>query len=444
MRKLVSMRPLAVGIATCLVVPLLVGSCEQAKQAAEGASDICCTDFKVGADFSGVDFGVDASIAGKYKAFLQAAADLSATATVSLSDVTAACRDIAVGMGANAADPSVQGASGAAAATAWCGLAKAQIDAKFGASGSLGGQVAVAMTPPKCEASFEAKAKCEASCSGTAECDFNVNPPTCEGGTLSVECSGSCSGEANASIECTGSCTGNCKGSCSATGGVAVACNGSCDGTCAAGGGAGETGIQADGTCKGTCDGTCTADATAPAVQCSGVCEGTCDAACQATGTVKARCSGKCDSAISAPKCKGGTMGGGCTVDVDCSGSCSGSASAKANCTPPEIGIAVTAKAGVALTAEQEAEVAIALETLRVNLPKLLLVFKGRAQAFTSAIESVISIGGSLIGEGNAGKIGVKGMACGGIAALSIGDALTNFTAAFNASANVAGSFMLQ
>jgi hypothetical protein len=135
-------------------------------------------------------------------------------------------------------------------------------------------------------------------------------------------------------------------------------------------------------------------------------------------------------------------MGGGCNVDVDCSGSCSGSASAKANCTPPEIGIAVTAKAGVALTAEQEAEVAIALETLRVNLPKLLLVFKGRAEAFATAISGVASIGGSLVAD--PGKLGVKGAACGAIAVASIGDASANFQAALSASANVAASFTLQ
>jgi hypothetical protein len=441
MRKLVRMRHFASGIAL-FSAALLAGSCEQVKDAAgDGAGAMCCTDFKVGADLTAVDFGVDASIAGKYKAFLQAAADLSATATVSLSDVTAACRDIAVGMGANAADPSVQGKNGAAAATAWCALAKAQIDAKFSASGSLGAQLTVAMTPPKCEASFEAKAKCEASCEGSAECDFNANPPQCSGGTLSVECSGSCTAQAGATLECTGSCTGNCKGSCSATGGVAVACNGTCDGTCAAGTGAGENGIQADGTCKGTCDGTCTADATAPAVQCSGVCQGTCDAACKATGSVKARCSGQCDSAISAPKCEGGSMSGGCQASAECSGSCSGSASAKANCTPPEIGITFTAKAGAALTAEQEAEVAVALETLKVNLPKLLLVAKARAEAFATAISGVATIGGSLVADG--GKLGVKGLACGTIAVLSIGDATANFQAALSASASVAASFTL-
>jgi hypothetical protein len=425
---------------------MLLGSCQEAEKAASGDNPLaaaCCTEFKVGADLTAVDWGVDASISGQYKAFIQAVGDLSATAAVSVSDVTAACQAMALDLGADRNDASVQGKTGAAAATAWCALAKGKIDGYFGASGTLGGQITIAVTPPKCEASFEAKAKCEASCSGSAECDFNVNPPKCTGGTLSVECSGNCTAQAGATLECSGSCTGNCSGTCQGSATATVACQGKCDGNCTAGTAAADTGIQADGTCKGNCAGTCTMTGGAQ-VQCSGACQGTCDATCQATGTVKARCSGTCDAAISAPKCEGGTMEGGCTVSAECSGSCSGSASAKANCTPPEIKLTVAARAGLTLTAEQQIQLAAVLQSLKINVPKLLLVLKARGTAFATAISGVGTIGGTLVTQNDPGKLGVTGVACGAIAVAAIVDATANFKGAFDASTSVAASFTLQ
>jgi hypothetical protein len=440
MSKIVRSRSIAAIGTLCAAAAFSMGGCQQAKDAAGGASGLCCTEFKVGADLSGVDWGVDATLTGKYKAFMQAVGDVSAAAAVSVSDVTAACQTMALDLGADKADPTVQGKAGAAAATAWCALAKGQIDAKFGASGTLAGQLTVAMTPPKCEASFEAKASCEASCSGSAQCDFKANPPKCTGGNLSVECSGNCTATAGVSMECSGSCSGGCSGSCQATG-TPVACQGQCDGTCAAGTTATDNGIQADGSCKGTCSGTCTMGSGVK-VTCSGACQGTCDATCKATGTVKARCSGTCDADISAPKCEGGTMEGGCTASAECSGSCSGSAQAKANCTPPSIALGYTLKAG--LTAEQQVQAALALESIRVNLPKLLLVLKARGDAFTKAITGVVTVGGSIVTSGDPGKLGLKGVACGAIAVAATSDAVANFGAALSASTSVVGSFTLQ
>ena len=48
---------------------------------------LCCKDFKVGADLTGVDFGVDASIKGQFEVFAQAGADFSAAAAAALDDV---------------------------------------------------------------------------------------------------------------------------------------------------------------------------------------------------------------------------------------------------------------------------------------------------------------------------------------------------------------------
>src|SRR6185503_8584709 len=66
-----------------------------------GTGALCCTDFKVGADLSGADFGVDGSIKGQFATFAQASGDLSGAASAALDGVTGACRGMAQVGGAN-------------------------------------------------------------------------------------------------------------------------------------------------------------------------------------------------------------------------------------------------------------------------------------------------------------------------------------------------------
>ena len=66
--------PLA--IAAVIAIPVLTNGCSDNPAAA-----LCCTDFKVGADMSGVDFGVNASIKGQFEVFAQASGDFSAVAS---------------------------------------------------------------------------------------------------------------------------------------------------------------------------------------------------------------------------------------------------------------------------------------------------------------------------------------------------------------------------
>src|SRR5688572_30811803 len=146
-------KPLSALFTACLAAPMLLTACGE--DGLPGAGDLCCTEFSVGADLSGVDWGVDASIAGQFSAFAQASADLSAVAAGALADVTVACQNIALDLGADPADPSVQDVSGEAAVNAWCDLAVAQITGKFGASGTLGASIEIAYEPPACSASFE-------------------------------------------------------------------------------------------------------------------------------------------------------------------------------------------------------------------------------------------------------------------------------------------------
>lgn len=428
------LKPLSAVFMTCLAVPALLAGCGE--DPLNPAGDLCCTEFSVGADLSGVNWGVDASIAGQFSAFAQASADLSAVASLAVTDVAVACQNIALDLGADPDDPSVAGKKGRAAATAWCALAVAQINAKFGASGTLGGSLNIRYEPPKCSASFEAKMDCQASCDVNAMCDLQAMPPTCEGGELSMQCEGSCTAKAGASLQCKGSCSAECKGSCTASGGVAVDCKGKCEGTCNAGGSTNGTGIQADGSCDGTCEGTCTMDADAPAVECNGICEGECMGSCEAAGEIKAECNGECSGEISAPKCKGGELSGGCMASADCEASCNGSAQAKAECTPPSVSVEVTAKAG--LDADGQLELAAAIASIKANVPKLLVVAEARGAAFVGSLDAVVDAGASL--TANADKLGVKGVACGAAIVSVIGEAFSNMDASVKASVSVIGA----
>jgi len=432
------LKPVTAVAFAALVVSTLVAGCSDLKDAQDAA---CCKEFEAGADMSAVDFGVDASIKGTFSAFASAASDLSAVGTGSISDVTTACRNIALDLGADVSDgPSAVG--GTAALSAWCDLAKAQITANFGASGKLAGSVSAKFEPPKCTASLTAQANCQASCDVSAECDIKANPPKCTGGTLTVECGGSCTASGSADVACTGSCSGKCSGSCKASGGVKVDCKGKCEGTCTAGasGGATEsgTGIQADGSCNGQCEGTCTLDADAPKIECTGQCEGHCDAACKGSADVKVQCDGKCDVEATPLKCEGGTLEGGCSADASCKGSCNASASAKAECTPPSVSVVAAAKGS--LSAEGKVQYQTAIASLEANLPKILVVLQARGAAFTAGIKGAVDAGVTLTGSG---KLGAKGAVCGVLIASTIGTASDNFAASLSAAGNVTGAISL-
>lgn len=432
-------RSLAATSAALVAVPVLataIAACgEDGVPGVPSADEICCTEFSVGADLSDVKFSADAKLNGRFRAFAQSAGDFAAVGTVALDEVLVACRNIAKDLGAS--DEEVAG-SGAAGVNKACAMAVAKINGTFGAGGMLEGSLAIDFQPPKCSVSAEAKLNCEASCDASASCDFNAKPPTCEGGKLEVECSGSCEAEASASVKCEGKCMASCEGACTAQGGVE--CAGKCEGTCkgAAEGGTG-TGIKADGTCDGTCEGTC--EVTAPGVTCEGTCKGECTGSCQAEGSVKAKCDGKCTGDISAPKCEGGELKLDCSASAECSGSCNGSAQAKAECTPPSLAIKFQAAAGVTLNAEAEAQLAVAIESIKVNLPKLLVVLQARGQAF-------VDLGAELAGEADvtaelAGDAGVKGIAC-GLAVVGVAvEGAANFKSAFEASGKVAGALKI-
>src|SRR6478735_6330358 len=418
------LKPFTAVAFSALALSTVIAGCSDLKDAQDAA---CCKEFEAGADMTNVDFGVDASIKGTFSAFASAASDLSAVGTGSISDITTACRNIALDLGADADDPAGQ-KSGVDGMKAWCTLASGQISANFGASGKLAGSISAKFEPPKCTASLTAQANCQAQCDVSAMCDIKANPPTCTGGTLTVECGGSCTASGSADVACTGSCSGKCSGSCKASGGVKVDCKGKCEGTCTAGaaGGATEkgTGIQADGRCDGQCDGTCTLDADAPKIECTGQCDGHCDATCKGTADLKVKCDGKCDAEATPLKCEGGKLEGGC--------------SAKAECTPPSV--AIVAKANGSLDAEGKVQYETAIASLEANLPKILIVLKARGTAFADSIQAAVKAGLDITGSG---KLNAKGAVCGLLISDTIKTSSENFGASLSAAGTVTGSMKL-
>jgi hypothetical protein len=379
--------------AMALVLPLFANGCNELTSVADAA---CCSEYVPGTDMSKAKFGIDdVKVAGQFNASMQGAGDLVSLADTLIGDVTNACRNIAVDLGATAEQRATNDKLDAPAqVTAWCNLAVSLFPRDFRVDAKLDAEV-------KCEASIQANVDCKANCDVNAQCDLKLNPPICTGGELSIDCKGGCTAEGSApSIACEGSCSAVCEGSCSVTGSAAtVTCDGTCNGNCAAGGAAAGSGIQADGSCKGTCSGTCTARPGTVSARCEGKCEGRCTGSCTATpGSLSVKCSGKCNADFTPIECKGGTLSGGCKVEASCEGSCNASAQAKASCTPPRISFAVAA----------DPRLQAVLDTLSKNLPDLLIAIQARGNAFKDLVQT---FGGGIEGS-ISGKIGASGTAC--------------------------------
>lgn len=397
---------------------------------ANGCGDLCCTDFSAGADLSNVDFEMEGEAGAQFKVLAQASADLSGAVNAAVEDVTGACRNIARDLGATEAEIQAEDAKERnAAIEGMCALAVAKINAGLTVSGGAKAKLNIDFQAPKCEASFSAKASCQANCSASAECDVKATPPTCEGGKLVVGCSGSCKAEANAEFQCKGSCDVAVSGSCTAQGGVE--CTGKCEGTCEAGAAADETGAQADGTCKGVCKGSCSV--TKPGVACNGTFEGSCKGECKPpTAGVKVECDAKCTAEAEPLKCEGGSFKGGCSVDAKCDANCDASVSAKAECTPPTLAITFSGSADV----NAQAKISAVIDTLKVNLPAIIVVWKARGQAFVDLVGTIsTSASGSISGD-----LSTKATAC----LIPIGETLVasagSIKATLSASASVGGA----
>ena len=358
------LRRVGAGIAGLLGLGLLVPACSFMEP-----DLFCCT------DPNDPRLEEPAAIA-QYSVAMGAARDLSAVARRSFDEVVTACRNLAVDLDApEEALARVREAGDEEAAAAWCSLAAAQINGQVRSRGRF----VVTFTAPRCTTSAAAKANCQALCAPGGRCDLATNPPRCDGGKQRVSCRGSCSAQGGAEVACEGACEGTCQGSCSAPSGVA--CQGKCQGACAPSPGGG---IQADGTCKGICKGTCSA--VAPGTTCDGTCAGSCRGACKSQGSLAAQCDGTCQGSFDLLGCEGGKLTLGCAVDPKCDANCDASIAAKAECAPPEISI----QAADAIPPKY-------IASLKRNLPALVLVARGRGDAFVKTMIATLGdIGGSV------------------------------------------------
>ena len=347
---------------------------------------LCCSDFDVGADLSGVDFEADATFNG----WIQAVADFSGVASGMVTDLTGSCKALAIDLGAE--DDGTAPSDPAAAVEFWCNLAVGQINTTVKANGSI----TIKAQPPACTVDFKAQASCEGSCQVDASCDPGTVEARCTGGELNVKCeggcSGSCKGSANLAVSCEGTCEGTCEGDCSGTCSAQDG-NGSCRGSC-------------EGTCNGNCRGECAIDANAN-IECEG------------------ECSGSCSGTATAPKCEGKIDPPSCEVDADCNASCDASASAKAECKPPSIEIIATGNISVQ-----------AIGALKLHLPNIFLAAKARAEALVGAGEAVFTLSTKL----DPGSLSGKAALCVVPAASAIATAFTNAEAGLSASLSVVAS----
>lgn len=389
-----------------IAAPLLVMSTLAVASGCGEDNPLCCSeaDFQVGGTINAE---------GEAGVALQAIADVAGIASASVDDLTTACRAIATDLGApkDARDAADAEADKRAKMQAYCSLA---VNAITEFKATAGGSISVQIAAPQCSASVSAKADCQGSCSGSASCDIQANPPTCEGGSLQISCSGSCTAEAGASVSCTGSCSGGCTGECTAEGGVE--CAGKCEGTCT-------TGTDDQGNCNGTCEGTC--KTTAPAATCTGSCNGQCDASCEAEGGVDVKCDGSCDSEFEPLKCEGGTLKGGCEASVECEASCDASVQAKAECTPPSVEIVISGATDIQAAAKLKV-------VLEANL--------GLVASLRARLEGAVDVMGTLVGNVDANFLAEIKAACIPVVLTAAEGALSDFEASISASVNVVSS----
>jgi len=351
------------------------------------ADALCCRDFVPGADLSDVEWGMQGEAELSYGAFMQAAADFTGTATAMITDVGNACQTIAVDLGAEPGE--VTETQPDRRTRAWCDLADAKL-----VEAMASGSITIRYQPPSCTIAADVQASCEAKCSADVMCEITPGEiiARCDPGKLSGKCSGQC--------------TGKCEGSAN----LAVRCDGVCEGTCE-GNCAGQCSAQdAQGSCRGYCDS-----------RCDGYCRGSCTFDAMANVQCEADCTGGCDVTVTAPKCKAELTppSANCNGNVECNGSCKASASAKAECKEPSLEI------------EAAAGFEAVVSTLKLNLPKLVLVVEARADLLSANVQGVFDAAGSLTVDGT------KAIACLIPAGDAMGQAVVNVTASVEASRKV-------
>jgi hypothetical protein len=362
-----------------------VASCEAAQGAmaqaknASGVAGACPDLTKVEAilafDFA-QNFKIKADAGLKLKAATAAAVEIKGFADQVDADLKVACGGIAKDLGfigdfkdgKAACDAAIKG--------------MADVKAKLGANAKL----SLMIKEPRCQADMNVYADC------AGKCDVKASGPSakveCEPGKLSGKCDASCEGSCD--VEAGAKCEGTCSGSCDAE--VKASCSGKCNGKCD---GKTSSGASCAGTCEGKCEGGTVKG------ECKGKCGGSCEL--KAKAKCEGTCTGKCDVEMKAPKCTGEVKPP--QMSADCKAHCDASVSAKMECTPAKVGLAITGAADAAVATKLQA-------TIEKNFPLLLKVAIGigdRGVKMAANVQTVVEgVSGSIqaIAEtsGDAGK----------------------------------------
>jgi hypothetical protein len=175
-------------------------SCQDARFGS--LSNAACPHFAGQSDLTTARISANARANAKIRTFLIAARDVNALSFQMESEATQACRAMGRDLGLTDAQMAPRTNDPGASAQAACGALSTQIDGIL----RQGIQVRVQATPPRCQASLDAKARCDAACD--VELDPGAIVAQCEPAKLSGFCQGQCRGQ------CDGTCQGQCQGNC--------------------------------------------------------------------------------------------------------------------------------------------------------------------------------------------------------------------------------------
>ena len=322
-------------------------------------------------DFS-KEFKLSAEAGAKLKAGVIASIEIKDFAAKIDADLKTACGGIAKDLGATGEFKSGEEACKAAA------KAMGDFKAKIGANA----KIALTVKPPVCRADMGVMADC------AAKCDAKVSGPSakveCEPGKLSGTCEAQCEGSCD--VEAGAKCEGECSGKCDAQ--MKGTCSGKCDGKCD---GKDSKGASCAGTCEGKCD-----------AQVQGECKGKCGGSCKLKAGAKCEgtCSGKCSAEMKAPKCNGEVKPP--QMSAECKGQCDAKVSAKAECTPAQVGIAITgavdAKAAEQFKATIEKNLPIVLKVaigMAESAPKVAISGKAAVEGVQSSVQEIAASAGA-------------------------------------------------
>jgi len=432
-------------VAGMLAAAALSNGCSAASSAAGALQG--CSEFSGGASaIAGL------SIDANTKAFVQAGADLVTISTNMETAVLNACIGIDMDLGVTdtwTAKAPQNGAAPDDELKEACTQASTKIQAILMAGEQANVTCGLSVSGGQCTVDANVQASCTANCTGGASCSPPDVQAQCDPGELSVQCGGSCEGNAtcegsaSAEAQCQGSCEADCSGECDAVPGTApkVDCQGTCSGTCYGTCNGMATGSGGMANCTGTCNGQCTAkctytQGTPPAVHCAGTCNGQCNGNCKLDANVmvncgaKVSCKGGCSGMATAPKCEGEIKPPMCNVDANCAASCQSHAEATATCTPPTVNLECSAGA--------TGDIPKLVTTLQKNLPAIIQAVQTQGQLAIKAAGHVVASGSVVVQ--NLGSVGGKALACATAAVQASASASVSVNVSVQASASVSGS----